>query len=206
MIPASVRNCNPLNIRPGAPYEGLAAQVNGFCVFKSPVWGFRAAFRNYITKADRGINTVAKLISEWAPPGDDNDTAAYIASVCKATNYAPDEPINLKSWSVASAVCYAQTVVETGAPFEQYWTLAQMSEGAFRAGIVDAPKPLASKIGSTVASSGAAVSAAAAAAQPTIEAAAQAPHSPTLQVAFWCLAIALGIVGAVLKAKTKTEG
>jgi hypothetical protein len=197
VIPASVRNCNPLNIRPGAPYEGLTAQVNGFCVFKSPVWGFRAAFRNYITKADRGVNTIAKLIGEWAPPGDNNDTAAYIASVCNATGYGPDDPINLKSWPVASAVCYAQTMVETGAPFEQYWKLAQMAEGAFRAGLADAPPPTVTKIATRVTGIGSAVTGTVAATQSS---------NPKMQAALVVMTIVLAAMAAIWPAKSKTEG
>lgn len=206
MTPINVRNANPLNIRPGQPYEGLLEPSGNFCRFKSPVWGFRAAFRNYITKFDRGVNTVRKLITEWAPAADNNDTAAYIASVCKSTGYGADEEIALKTWDVASKVCYAQTVVETGQPFEANWTLAQMSEGAFRAGVMDAPKPQPSKLGSTIASSGAAISGSIAAVQPIIESSVNADHSPNFRAALVALTIVLSILSAVIKAKTKTEG
>jgi hypothetical protein len=206
-MPSVAARCNnPLNIRPGAPYEGMVGQSMGFCVFKSAPWGFRAAFRNYITKSDRGINTVAKLIGEWAPPGDNNDTAAYIKSVCQKTGFGPDEILSLKLWNVASAVCYAQAEVESGEPFETNWTLAQMAEGAFRAGIVDAPKPLVSKLGSTAASVGSAAAGAAAAIQPTVEAASNAQHSPNVRAFLVVLCIVLSVVAAIVRPKVKTEG
>jgi hypothetical protein len=161
MSSIAVRNNNPLNLRPGQPYEGLRGQNGGFCDFVSPPWGFRAAIRNYITKADRGVKTIRALISEWAPPGDNNDTEAYIRSVSQKTGFGADEEISLKAWDVCSKVCYAQTEVETGEPFEKNFTLAQLAEGALRAGIVDAPKSPVKKIGVVLAGAASAASAAA---------------------------------------------
>ena len=198
---------NPLNIRPGQPYEGLAdpAQVAGFCNFSSPVWGFRAVFRNYITKADRGVNTITKLISEWAPTTE-NDTAVYIATVAKASGYGADEPINLKAWDTASKVCYAQAEVESGQPFEANWTQAQMAEGAFRAGITDAPQPVAHKVAVLVSGAAAATSSAAPAAidaintyKPLID----QSHSHTLKTLFALLAGAFAVLAVYHAVRSK---
>lgn len=151
MTARGILNRNPLNIRPGAPWEGLGdpAVVEGFCNFSSAVWGFRAAMRNYITKADHGVNTLRALITEWAPPSDNNDTEAYIAAVSKRTGFKPDETINLKDWDVASKVCYAQTMQECG-EFEPGFKQSDMAEGAYRAGIVNAPAPTVVVIGKTI--------------------------------------------------------
>ena len=204
--PLGVRNANPLNIRSGQPYEGLMGVINGFCVFQSPVWGFRAAFRNYITKSDRGINTIRKLISEWAPTSE-NDTAAYISSVCASAGYGPDDVIALKTWDVASKVCYAQTIVECGA-FEQYFTQAQMAEGAFRAGIVDAPPTFVHRVKVTVAAAASSVAGAAGginevvqSAQPTVT---QGHH--TLTVIFAVTSIVLGALAAFWNVRNKIKG
>jgi len=198
MIPVCARNNNPLNLRGGQPYEGLStpAVVDGFCNFVSPVFGFRAAIRNYITKSDRGIDTVRKLISEWAPPDDNNDTEAYIASVCKATGFKPDEVIALKTWDVCSRVCYAQAEVESGAPFETYWKQSDMAEGAYRAGIVDAPPPASKRVLAKAAAVGGALSSGAGKAEPYISTALQQPHSQTVQIALIVVGIALAVFGA----------
>src|SRR4051812_9786710 len=85
--PRGVRQNNPLNIRPGSPWQGLdePSEIGGFCNFKAPVWGFRAAFKNLMTYVDSyGISTIQGVIERWAPPTDNNDTAAYIAAVCKS--------------------------------------------------------------------------------------------------------------------------
>lgn len=202
----AVRNNNPLNIRYGVPYEGVTGEDSkGFCVFESPVWGFRAAFRNYITKFDRGVDTIAKLINEWAPPSE-NDTAAYIKAVCSSSGYGADEKIPLKTWDCAKKICYAQAVVESGQSFESVWTQTQMSEGAFRAGIVDAPAPLAKKVGSTIASSASGVAAAAATVQTAVENASATPHSPNIAIALVAAAAVLAFIGAILRARTHTEG
>ena len=185
----AARNNNPLNIRPGQPYEGLAtpSQVGGFANFVSAPFGFRAVFLNYIHKADRGINTIRKLISEWAPPSDGNDTESYIATVAKKTGYGSDETINLKTWEVGSKVCYAQTEVETGEPFENNFTVAQMAEGAFRAGIVDAPPTLAARavqVSKTVLAHSATATVAASASA-AVSAAQAKPHSPSVAAALF---------------------
>jgi hypothetical protein len=194
-------NNNPLNIRPGSPYEGLATPsvLSGFCNFTSAVWGFRAAFRNYIAKADRGVNTIRTLITEWAPPGDNNNTADYIASVCKHTGYGPDEVINLKSWPVASAVCYAQVMVESGDTFEANWKAEDMANGAYRAGIVDAPPPVTRRVLQKVSGVGATLATSAGAAEPIVSGWAGSTHSPNLQMGFLILAGVLALIAALVR-------
>jgi hypothetical protein len=198
--PEGVRNNNPLNIKANQAYEGMTSQVNGFAVFSSPVWGFRAAFRNYITKYDRGINTVSKLINEWAPPADGNNTNAYIQKVCSMTGYAPDEVIELKTWDVASSVVYAQTVVECGS-FTDYFTRDQMAAGAFRAGIVDAPPPVTTHIVQKITGAGAAVGAAAAAVQGVAANSTGTVSSPKTQLILLAIAALCGVVAAVIGPK-----
>lgn len=199
--PRNALNHNPLNIRPGSPYEGLGTPsvVAGFCNFSSDVWGFRAAFRNYISKADRGINTIRALISEWAPPGDNNNTDAYIAAVCKSTGYKADDIINLKSWPIASAICYAQVMVESGETFEANFRQQDMAEGAYRAGIVDAPEPITKRVVQRVTAAGSAVATGAGAAEPIVSGWAGSTHSPSLQMTFLVIAGLLALIAAVVK-------
>ncbi len=40
----------------------------------------------------RGLNTVREIISAWAPTVE-NDTAAYIESVCGRVGVGPDDPV-----------------------------------------------------------------------------------------------------------------
>jgi len=148
-IPRDERDHNPLNIRrDGTDWEGLAPQQPDpdFCSFTSDVFGFRAAFRILITYADKyKIDTVNALINRWAPPSE-NDTAAYIAKVCKRTGFAPTETLAIKTWAVSRKLIYAMTEVESGALFEQNFKPNDLAEGAFRAGIADAPKTPVRKV------------------------------------------------------------
>jgi len=98
-IPRGIRNNNPGNIRLGDNWQGLAAvQTDGsFCQFIDVEHGIRAMaviIRNTYYRS-RKRNTVALIISSWAPTNE-NDTAAYISNVCKALGVGPDDIINLE--------------------------------------------------------------------------------------------------------------
>ena len=83
-----IRNNNPLNIRHGkSQWVGMrkVQTDKAFVQFTERVFGYRAAFvllRNYI---GRGVNTIGKIIARWAPPGDGNNTQAYIEYVSSTT-------------------------------------------------------------------------------------------------------------------------
>ena len=83
-----IRNNNPLNIRHGkSQWVGMrkVQTDKAFVQFTERVFGYRAAFvllRNYI---GRGVNTIGKIISLWAPPSDGNNTQAYIEYVSSTT-------------------------------------------------------------------------------------------------------------------------
>jgi hypothetical protein len=218
-LPRGVRLKNPLNIEhDGTQWEGAAVIQSDpvFVEYKSVPFGFRAGFRNLISYVDRhGLTTVRGIISRHSPAGGDNITASdpdgskqldgYISAVCKRTGFAPDEQLAPKTWGDGSKLIYAMTEHEQGS-FDAYFTSQQMAEGAFRAGIVDAPKPLVSKLGSTAASVGSAAAGAAAAIQPTVEAASNAQHSPNVRAFLVVLCIVLSVVAAIVRPKVKTEG
>lgn len=94
--PRGIRNNNPGNIRrTGTAWRGMSPQQPDpeYITFQSPVWGIRAMARilkNY--RALYGLDTVAGIVSRWAPPSE-NNTAAYIASVSAAVGVDPDQPL-----------------------------------------------------------------------------------------------------------------
>ena len=102
-LPRGIRNNNPLNIRrtDKDQWKGLSKTQSdlSFCQFETLEWGWRAAFylltRTYYHKYR--LYTIRGIISRWAPPQDNNDTAAYIANVSRLTGIAPDEPIGIPS-------------------------------------------------------------------------------------------------------------
>jgi hypothetical protein len=121
-----LRNNNPGNIEyNGTAWQGLASPPSDgrFCIFVSPDYGFRALghiLLNY--QKNYGLNTVAGIISRWAP-GNENNTVAYIDDVCRQTSLAPDQKINVSDWlgSLAAAITrhengynpYPQNDIET---------------------------------------------------------------------------------------------
>lgn len=78
-----IRNNNPGNIRPSDKYtwNGAVGVNKGFVVFQDIEHGIRALAIDLFNKNARGLNTIRKIISVYAPPSE-NNTEAYIASVC----------------------------------------------------------------------------------------------------------------------------
>lgn len=97
-LPLGLSLNNPGNIRPGSDeWRGQIGVKSGFVVFDTMANGIRALAKNLIAYYDRSapgpnrrytsvdgtqIDTVREAIYRWAPPGDHNDTEAYIAAVC----------------------------------------------------------------------------------------------------------------------------
>lgn len=210
-----IKNSNPGNLMANQPWEGMTdVDDAGFAIFSDPVWGFRAMFRNYIAYYDAGYNTISKLVRHWSPasgnktaadPTGDVQVNAYISALCTATGWGPDDVLLLKTWDVASRLCYAQTIHECGA-FTPYFTQAQMSLGAFRGSIVDAPVPIVKKVAATLANSGAAGTAVVGAAQTALAASQGQPHSPWISATFFVGAAALAGLGAWLSSRGQVKG
>lgn len=76
-----LRNNNPLNIRAVGDQN---ADRKGFRVFRTMEDGIKAADAQLDRYAKRGINTIEKIVSTWAPPSE-NDTKAYIDDVVNQT-------------------------------------------------------------------------------------------------------------------------
>ncbi len=95
-IPRGIRNNNPLNIRIGNNWIGEVEHPTdpSFEQFKKLEYGCRAGFiilRNYIVR--HKCNTVRKIIARWAP-SNENNTKAYIDTVCQRTGFSPDEKLD----------------------------------------------------------------------------------------------------------------
>jgi hypothetical protein len=92
-----LRNNNPGNIRHGDAWQGMSPNQgdSAFVQFISPEYGIRAMARVLANYASAGVTTVRGIISRWAPPGDNNDTAAYIDAVASHLGVRPDAQINV---------------------------------------------------------------------------------------------------------------
>lgn len=119
IVPRGVRNCNPLNIRKGSRWLGLARHQDGeFCTFVSNVWGVRAACKILHSYARRGIRTVADIIQTWAPPSE-NDTSKYIQIVCSRTGFRPNHQIDVYDEDAMVALLLAMAWVECSTVFDE---------------------------------------------------------------------------------------
>lgn len=97
--PRGIRNNNPLNIRWSAVnnWNGQTGQDSGgFAIFDTPENGIRAAAKILDSYQRRGIKTLGKIVTTWAPPIE-NNVEAYIAHMEKATGKNRDMVINKAS-------------------------------------------------------------------------------------------------------------
>ncbi len=118
-LPRGFRNHNPLNIKKDkTKWKGLQyGQTDPvFCQFKNNVWGYRAAMvilRTYRKKY--GVKTVSAIIKRWAPKSE-NDTNAYINSVCLSTGLKAGSIVTLEDKEKFIALIEAMAFVENGMP------------------------------------------------------------------------------------------
>lgn len=127
--PRGIRNNNPGNLRyNGIGWLGLANPPSdgSFCIFTEPKFGLRALamlLRNY--KRKHGIDTIAGIINRFAPSVE-NNTAAYIAHVCKVLCCEADTPLDVESEAILLPLIKAIVRHENG---QQPYTDEQIVEG-----------------------------------------------------------------------------
>ena len=85
----------------------------GFQQPKTPEEGLQILDNNLKAYGDKGINTLAGVISRWAPPSE-NDTQALIKAAAQRLIIDPNQPIDLKNPAVRQAVGTAIMIQEKG--------------------------------------------------------------------------------------------
>lgn len=117
-----IRNNNPGNLEASDVFQwqGQTGNDGRFATFSSPEHGIRALGKNLLAYHRRGLDTISKIISRWAPPQDNNDTSSYINKVSQALGVTPDTPLNVASPHVLSALSKAIIHHENGViPFSE---------------------------------------------------------------------------------------
>lgn len=119
VLPRGLRNNNPGNIRISRTVwagQVIPGTDRSFCQFQTMAYGYRAmlmTLRNYRRK--HGCSTVADFIRRWAPPIE-NDTAAYIRSVCRTLqvpdSYVPDIDDRTVMCNLAAAISKVENGVD----------------------------------------------------------------------------------------------
>lgn len=142
MTARGIRNFNPGNLRRNdTKWAGMADDQTDpdFVVFKSPQYGIRALCRVLLSYNSRGINTVAQIISTYAPSSE-NDTAAYIEDVAHACQVSATDVLDLDSADVMRPLVRAIIRHENGS---QPYSDAVIDDALRLAGISDmTPKPV----------------------------------------------------------------
>lgn len=116
-----VRNNNPGNLNyVGQAGARLEDGPNGrFAQFDTPQAGMNALSKQldrYYTGKTTGkpLQTVTDIISAWAPPEDNNDTARYIAQISKTLGVGPNDKLNFKDPNVKMNLMKAIVTKENG--------------------------------------------------------------------------------------------
>ncbi|HBW4022524.1 TPA: hypothetical protein ME525_000119 [Klebsiella pneumoniae] len=120
--PRGVRNNNPGNLEASSsnPWIGQTGSDGRFAKFETPEHGIRALGRNLISYQRQGIDTVGEIINRWAPPSDNNDTAAYIKAVCAQLGVTANQPLDASNPDTLQALCAAIIKHENGSqPYSQ---------------------------------------------------------------------------------------
>ncbi|MEL0569590.1 lytic transglycosylase [Citrobacter werkmanii] len=99
------RNNNPGNLNfAGQAGAELERPGGRFARFETAFDGLRALSRQLMLYAGRGINSVEKIISTWAPASDNNNTSAYIQAVSQRLGVDPRVALNMKDPQTMSAL------------------------------------------------------------------------------------------------------
>lgn len=134
-----IRNNNPGNLEASDsnPWQGQTGSDGRFAKFETPEHGIRALGRNLLSYQRQGIDTVNDIITRWAPPEDNNDTASFIQAVCAQLGVEPNQPVNASDPDTLKALCAAIIHHENG---DQPYDAQQLTTGVNAAlGVADLP-------------------------------------------------------------------
>lgn len=88
---APARRNNPGSLR--ASSFALRTE-NGYSIFVNPETGWRALERQLLLYRNRDGLTIEQAIYKWAPPSDNNRTAAYLAGVLADTGFRSTDKLS----------------------------------------------------------------------------------------------------------------
>lgn len=99
------RNNNPGNLKAGPAWLGVVGvDSKGFAIFDTMENGVRAIAKDLTAKMNRGLTTIRKIITVYAPPSE-NPTQRYIDNLSDWTRIHPDQPLTYADFpSVISGI------------------------------------------------------------------------------------------------------
>ncbi|HAK6117887.1 TPA: hypothetical protein H2R31_002929 [Salmonella enterica] len=127
-----VRNNNPGNLEYSAQgWDGELTPDGRFSRFDTPEHGIRALAKNMRTFQNKhGLNTIAGMISKFAPPEDHNDTPTYIKAVAGMMGVDPEQHIDTSNVDTLTKLVNSIITVENGS---NPYTNKQISDGVLAA-------------------------------------------------------------------------
>ncbi|EBJ6950715.1 hypothetical protein DYJ22_09130 [Salmonella enterica] len=127
-----IRNNNPGNLEYSAQgWDGELTPDGRFSRFDTPEHGIRALAKNMRTyQHEHGLNTVAGMISKFAPPEDHNDTPTYIKAVAGMMGVDPNQHIDTSDADTLTKLVNGIITVENGS---NPYTSQQISDGVLAA-------------------------------------------------------------------------
>lgn len=149
------RNRNPGNLVhvEANKWQGLDSPPSDgrFCRFTSHQYGIRALAVLLISYQDRyGLRRVRDIIPRYAPASE-NDTAAYVAAVCRASGFAPDQALDLHRHDDLRPVILGIITHELGG---QPYDAATIDQGLTLAGVAPPPGAAVARTGTARAAAG----------------------------------------------------
>lgn len=130
-IPRGIRNNNPGNLnfanQPGAVLEPRTAYICNprFAKFQTMDEGIVALLKQLKLYFSRGVDTVASIISRWAPPTE-NVTSAYISYVARSMGVDKDERLSYEPHNLAE-LAVAIMHLENGQAVSSYTHVYQLA-------------------------------------------------------------------------------
>ncbi|QHC36416.1 structural protein [Komagataeibacter xylinus] len=116
MTSRGIRNNNPGNLnyahQPGAHLEAGVSNPR-FAAFPTMADGIQALRTQLLRYAERGLTTVASIISVYAP-ATENITSAYIASLCRQMGVQPDTVLDLHDPATMARLICGIVTIENG--------------------------------------------------------------------------------------------
>jgi len=113
--PSGAPAAAPIWLRQNNPGNLRTSDGTGFQTFPDMNSGLAAMSNQLATYGSKyGINTVAGVVSRYAPPSDKNNTPAYIQQVAQSMGVDPNAPIDLSDPQVRSKMMQAMIPIETG--------------------------------------------------------------------------------------------
>jgi hypothetical protein len=129
---------NPGDIKyDGTQWQGMVGNDGTFVIFADTTWGLRAMGTDLQTKINKGVNTITAIITEYAPPSE-NNTASYIAAVASDTGFDANQVLTADP-ATLQAMIRAIVNHEIGDTLSaQYVSDADISQGISMMGSVAA--------------------------------------------------------------------